>query len=68
MFKFGKGGKCYMKISEVKKQALGALKGKWGLAVLATFVFFLIYIVVPMIIEIPFWRIQKRCGSNTNCS
>ena len=43
-----------MKIPEVKKQALGALKGKWGLAVLATFVFFLIYIVVPMIIEIPF--------------
>lgn len=43
-----------MKIPEVKKQALGALKGKWGLAVLATFVFFLVYIVVPMIIEIPF--------------
>ena len=43
-----------MKISEIKKQALGALKGKWGLAVLATFVFFLIYMVVPMIIEIPF--------------
>ncbi len=58
-----KGGKCYMKIPEVKKQALGALKGKWGLAVLATFVFFLVYIVVPTIIEIPFggfssWTMQ----------
>ena len=42
-----------MKISEIKKQALGALKGNWGLAVLATFVFFLIYMVVPLIIEIP---------------
>lgn len=42
-----------MKISEIKKQALGALKGNWGLAVLATFVFFLIYMVVPTIIEIP---------------
>jgi uncharacterized membrane protein len=40
-----------MKISEIKKGALGALRGKWGLAVLATFVFFLIYMVVPMIIE-----------------
>lgn len=43
-----------MKILEVKKQALGALKGKWGLAVLATFVFFLINMVVPSIIQIPF--------------
>lgn len=43
-----------MKISEVKKQALEALKGNWGLSVLATFVFFLIYMVVPSIITIPF--------------
>lgn len=43
-----------LKILEVKKEALGALKGKWGLAVLATFVFFLMNMVVPMIIQIPF--------------
>ena len=42
-----------MRISEIKKQALGALKGKWGLAVLVTFCLFLIYMVVPTIIEIP---------------
>lgn len=42
-----------MKISEIKKQSLIALKGKWGLAVLITFLFFLIYIVVPTIFEIP---------------
>ena len=29
-----------MRISEMKKQALEALKGKWGFVVLGTFVFF----------------------------
>lgn len=42
-----------MKISAIKKQSLEALKGKWGIAVLATFLLFLISIFVPMTIEIP---------------
>lgn len=42
-----------MKISEIKKKSLGTLKGKWGIAVLAAFLFFLINMVVPVIIEIP---------------
>lgn len=42
-----------MRISEIKKQSLEALKGKWGLAVLVTFLFFLIYMLVPTIIDIP---------------
>ena len=46
------GGKWKMRISEMKKQALGALKGKWGLVVLGTFVFFLVYMVVPLPFEI----------------
>ena len=41
-----------MRISEMKKQALGALKGKWGFVVLGTFVFFLVYMVVPLVFEI----------------
>lgn len=54
-----------MKISEIKKQALGALKGKWGLAVLATFVFFLICMVVPSIIQIPFGGFNAEESSFT---
>lgn len=42
-----------MKISEIKKQSLEALKGKWGLAILVSFLFFLINMVVPTIIDIP---------------
>lgn len=42
-----------MRISEIKKQALATLRGKWGLAVLTTFVFFLISMVAPSIIDIP---------------
>ena len=41
-----------MKISKMKKQALGALKGKWGFVVLCTFVFFLVSTVVPLLFEI----------------
>lgn len=54
-----------MKISEVKKQALEALKGKWGLAVLATFVLFLINTVVPSIIQIPFGGFNAEESSLT---
>ena len=46
------GGKWEMRISEMKKQALGALKGKWGLVVLGTFVFFLVNMVVPLPFDI----------------
>ena len=41
-----------MRISEMKKQALGALKGKWGFVVLCTFIFFLVSAVVPLPFEI----------------
>lgn len=41
-----------MRISEMKKQALGALKGRWGFAVLGTFLFFLVYMVVPLFFDI----------------
>ena len=47
-----KGGNWKMRISEMKKQALGALKGKWGFVVLGTFVFFLVYMVVPLPFDI----------------
>lgn len=42
-----------MRSSEIKKQALIALRGNWGLTVLATLILFVISIVVPTIIEIP---------------
>lgn len=42
-----------MKISEIKKEALGALNGKWGVAVLATFLYALVITAVPILIEMP---------------
>ncbi len=46
------GGNWKMRISEMKKQALGTLKGKWGLVVLCTFVFFLVNMVLPLPFDI----------------
>ena len=41
-----------LSISQIKKKSLTALKGKWGLGVLLTFLVFLITTFVPMIIEV----------------
>jgi uncharacterized membrane protein len=41
-----------MSISEIKKQALRSLKGKWGLGVQLTLIVFLITAILPIIIEV----------------
>ena len=41
-----------MKISEIKKQSLQSLQGKWGLVVLLTFIMFSMYYILPSIVEI----------------
>lgn len=41
-----------MKISQLKKKALLALKGNWGIAVLLSFIVFLVNLILPTLVEI----------------
>ncbi|WP_285765810.1 DUF975 family protein [Peribacillus sp. SI8-4] len=41
-----------MRISELKKKGLAALKGKWGIAVSLMLLLFLIHVVFPFIVEV----------------
>jgi len=42
-----------MKIGSIKKEALHALRGNWGPAVLVTFIVFVISAFVPLVFEVP---------------